>query len=1190
MLRAASLAVSALCFTLAAPVLAQPAVTGTVAGMDGRPVIGARVEVRPVLPAFEQARRDLEGTGDPAPVAATETDGAGRFALQAPAAGIWKVVVRGPGTKGAVQYSPLPLVETLELPPAVLAADAGGWTLVPSTGELAALPGGVSQTVRVVTRGGQPVAGAVVQLGEQARPAAQTDGEGRLRLLLPASGALRSRWLTPDGRQAILPLKPLAGGTERTLTLGEPVAFSGRVLDAAQRKPVPGALVWASSDPGAAVRADAEGRFRLPAPGLRRFEMEVLAPGFLLKKVSVPGPQVASGRGATLALTRAGRLQGKVVDLAGRPAPGATVIAIPGATLGKRAFDPADPVADRTVSDAQGRFELRHLRPDESYEVRAFRAGSLPAAQQATAAGPAATPRSLTLVLAPLRAGRGRVQDSAGRPVAGAQVVLRPALRPSTSPSPTSAGEPAPAADAVLVETDAKGFFQAPACPAAEVELTVRKKGFATVSLPALRVPPGTGTADLGVVTLKPGAHLAGRVVDSQNRPVPEAEVFALDRPTRGLEVDRHLKGQKPTVKTASDGGFLIENLPSGQSVHLVVRAAGFLTAIPAAVRPPAAKPLVIRLEPEAVLQGRVVEEDGDPVVGARIESRWQATLPEDSGVRAGEPVFRSARSGADGRFDLRGFPAGPVSLSVSATGFVALEDVRAQLPRPAEAGELVLTLQRGAILQGRVTTAAGEPVPAARVALDEAAAATDDDGLYWLEGAPLGRHEVLVLHPRYGRLAKPFDVQPGVNVLDAAFDPGVEIVGRAIDDGGKPVPGARVSLVPEDRSKLREQGNVTGDDGRFHISPVADGRYRLAAEAEGFSASQTTGAFEVAGQPVANLEVVLERGAVLSGRVLGLAPEDLADVAIEALGERGLTLPAWTDGRGRYEIRSLRPGDWLVRASLPGGQRQARIRLTLQRSDRELERDLEFTKRLTLSAQVLYDGEPLPGAKVSLRGQHVAADRAATTDYEGRFEINDLDADTYRLGLTESAKRIVYNDQIDLQSDQEVVLQITTSAVAGTVVSEKDGAPLAEALVTLRPVAGPDFLIGGSTKADGRFGLYRVPPGRFRIEAQAEGFVPSSQEIQIEAGQPLEGLELPAQTRPGHAGPDPPRLRPTPEARAPPGPQPGRSDPTRRNPLCGRHGNRGADQAPPRRLGASSSVPKGRPSPRQACSSRPSP
>jgi protocatechuate 3,4-dioxygenase beta subunit len=67
-------------------------------------------------------------------------------------------------------------------------------------------------------------------------------------------------------------------------TPAEPLILSGQVVDASGRKPIPNALVRVSEDAGAAVRADAEGRFRVEAPGRRRFVLEVLAPGFLLKR------------------------------------------------------------------------------------------------------------------------------------------------------------------------------------------------------------------------------------------------------------------------------------------------------------------------------------------------------------------------------------------------------------------------------------------------------------------------------------------------------------------------------------------------------------------------------------------------------------------------------------------------------------------------------------------------------------------------------------------------------------------------------------------------------------------------------------------------------------------------------------------------------------------------------------------
>lgn len=999
--------------------LAQPVVTGVVLGPDHRPTAGARVELLPI-----PSRTGNPGTSEP--VAAVTADSAGRFTLQAPSSGIWKVVVRSTGAS-PLQSPPLPLVEPLELPP----AQAGAWAKL------------------------QP------EPPPQAPPA-------------------------------------------------EPLMLSGQVIDASGRKPVAGALVWASADPGAFVRTDAEGRFQVTAPGRRRFDLEVLAPGYLLKRVLITRPQLMSRKTGTLALARAGKLRGKVVDPQGRPQAGAAVVAVPQGALGDRAFSPSDPVADRTVTDPRGRFELRHVRPEQIYEIRASRTGAFPAAQRATVGDPAMQPRDLTLVLAPARTGRGRVQDPAGRPIAGAEAVVRPALRPGSSDNGAADETEIPAA-----QSDSKGVFSLSELPAAEVELTIRRQGYAAAVFPALRIPTGTGPADLGVVTLRPGATLTGRVIDHRGQAVPGGEIFLLDQPASPNEIDRALKDCKPAATAAADGRFTIEDLAQATPVHVAVRTPGFLIAQVRAVRPPTAKPVLIRLEPEAALLGRVVDEAGDPVPGARIDLNWQAFLPEEPDRPVGEPILRNTRADGEGRFEMRGLPAGTARVSVSAPAFVPLDPVEIPLPRPASAGELRLVLERGALLQGRVTTASGEPVSAVRVGVSGAAASTNDDGLYWLEGAELGRQEVLFLHSSHGRVAKPFEIQPGVNVLDLTFEPGVEVAGRVIDETGRAVPGAKVELAPENRFEVRQYQDVTGDDGRFRLSPVLAGKYRLKAGADGFTDTEHPATIAVAGEPVSNLDLTLEKGAVVSGNILGLSAEDLPHVEVEARGDNGQTVPAWTDGRGRYEIRSLAPGDWTMTARLWDDQRQARARIALRRSDREVTRDLEFEKRLTLTIQVLYDEEPLPDARVSLRGQRITAERTATTDYEGRVRFDDLAPETYRIGLRHSRNMIVHNDQVDLQQDRELILRLQGATLGGLVVSAADGEPIAEAMLLLRPVEGPEYLVTTATKNDGRFMVYRVQPNRYRLQANAKGFLQIEQELQVASGQTLDNLELRLQPAP---------------------------------------------------------------------------
>jgi hypothetical protein len=164
----------------------------------------------------------------------------------------------------------------------------------------------------------------------------------------------------------------------------------------------------------------------------------------------------------------------------------------------------------------------------------------------------------------------------------------------------------------------------------------------------------------------------------------------------------------------------------------------------------------------------------------------------------------------------------------------------------------------------------------------------------------------------------------------------------------------------------------------------------------------------------------------------------------------------------------------------------------------------------------VLYDEEPLPDAQISLRGQRITAERTATTDYEGRVRFDDLAPETYRIGLRHSRNLLVHNDQVDLQQDRDMVIRLQGATVGGLVVSAADGEPIPDALLSLRPQEGPEYLVTAGTKADGRFVVHRVQPNRYRLQANARGFLPAEQELQVAGGQTLDTLELRLEPTPG--------------------------------------------------------------------------
>src|SRR5258706_5553222 len=292
---------------------AEIAIEGVVHGAEGMGTLGARVELRPVVSRYEAGLGELEGRGEPALVAQATVDRNGRFRLNAPQTGLWRLVVVADGYV-PMEISPLPVLEETTLPPVTVRSDSG-------------------LRVRVVDADGNPVAGAQV-LAQTGRPElwnaadwqpvkrlAMTGPEGTLRLARAASEPLRLWAERPgfpaqggslaDGRDAVLRLQP---GVARFLV----------ALDA-ENHPLPEALF---RDPRSAlVLGHLEGQplvLAAPATGLWDLRVE-LADGRRMSFRIAEAQRPAGAGPLPLHLTVAVPLAGRIVDSAGRPLAGALV-------------------------------------------------------------------------------------------------------------------------------------------------------------------------------------------------------------------------------------------------------------------------------------------------------------------------------------------------------------------------------------------------------------------------------------------------------------------------------------------------------------------------------------------------------------------------------------------------------------------------------------------------------------------------------------------------------------------------------------------------------------------------------------------------------------------------------------------------------------------------------------------------
>jgi hypothetical protein len=392
------------------------------------------------------------------------------------------------------------------------------------------------------------------------------------------------------------------------------------------------------------------------------------------------------------------------------------------------------------------------------------------------------------------------------------------------------------------------------------------------------------------------------------------------------------------------------------------------------------AVPPVLALTPSGFLAGTVVDEDGSPVAQAEVLVYFAGYDDEAARVR----------TGSDGSFRLTGLPIGWFDLEARRPGYLSFRIPGLELrPDSADLGALVLT--RGRRLEGRAIGPLGEPVEGAEVwvvpdgiararvwmAFDEAgpAAVTDQDGRFVLQG--LNPRKVLGLdvcrpgyHTRWIWLERSEEGPVQVELARAA-----RVSGRVIDPDGKPVAGASVdaSLSGASRGDFTPPSSPcphsgqfssakTDAEGRFTLEPLDGGLFEIVAQAQGYLETAPQTVEVAAGWESAGLTLVLlremreavlpeaapapekapadrtaheqavdpddERKIVLSGRILGIEPEDLPDVELEAYSTDRRIRNGFVDRDGIYRFLSMVPGTWEVIAIFEDRTASAKIEI----------------------------------------------------------------------------------------------------------------------------------------------------------------------------------------------------------------------------------------------------------------------
>lgn len=741
------------------------------------------------------------------------------------------------------------------------------------------------------------------------------------------------------------------------------------------------------------------------------------APGFA--RASTQLLMEGAEREVKLALPTASTLAVQVTDEAHTPLTNATVL-----------VTTADPLPFGALTDAQGAARLERLGP-APYTVKASAAGY----ESVTRSGVSG---SVELALRRLSSVLVHVKLADGTPAGGALVEIGGAtLWPARSST-----------------ADAKGDCKISGLLAGSYDLRATKEQLVSRVLMGFELE--RGQAQEVTLTLEPGRFVTALVTDG-NGPNPHlvanADVVLAEE---GLSTFP-LRG-----RSGNDGKVSLGPISNGAAT-LSGRAPDFVGSAVVAVPEMSTEPVRLPLLRGGTLLGEVVDARGFPIDGASVEligvdSMGLPISETPQLLRFRRSHFSWALSGpppliAAGELGVMPGPIPPIPGSNAALAAAALdtaaqpldadEDIapwisdsggrfRAAPVTPGTVRALVrhpdfvegvsdavtllpggtasvkVTLLRGGSLEGRLKDERDRPVEGAEVEVlaehgtFQRATVTASDGSFAFSALP---REVIINVRRAenpSRVAKrvPLTVEEGKRetldiTLPALRDP---LALTVLDDEGHPIELAEVSVLSLDpAAPLRSTGFSDGS-GKLEVADARGLALRISAQAPGFARQALVLA---AGDTRPELELKLQRGALVIGRVTALRGRRGVEGAVVSVSFQGLHKTATTDEDGEFRLADVAIGPVKIHVSHPD-YAEADASATVDnpgRRDREFELpDIDLEEPGGVEGEVLDErGDPVVGARVALghAPSYLPAGAlprgVAVTDANGAFALQGL-------------------------------------------------------------------------------------------------------------------------------------------------------------------------------------------------------
>ncbi|MBX3210687.1 MAG: carboxypeptidase regulatory-like domain-containing protein [Labilithrix sp.] len=693
--------------------------------------------------------------------------------------------------------------------------------------------------------------------------------------------------------------------------------------------------------------------------------------------------------------------------------------------------------AGEAETDREGRATLRDL-PQAEHWLVAEAPGRSRASQMVVIVAGA---RRLDLELGPEHTLDVEVKDEAGAPMVGAEIEVR-------GPDPFPVG----------ARTGAGGRARVGRLGQGPYTVSARAPGFEEAT--RRRVPEGT---PLVLVLGKQGA-LVVEVVGEDGAPAPASRVLV---GSAGL-------GAVRVTETGKDGTVRIAGLDSGSYALRAVNAAR-VSPIEVGVILAKGEERTVRLalEPGVMVTAHVVDAATDEDLrDARV------TLAE-GGL---SPFPSDGVTDKRGRVVLGPIARGAATLSARAEGFVPKAAVSLD---EAASSEVKIALARGGVLVGKVSDARGYAVDGATIRV----VGTD------LEGMPIDEDP-----SRWSFREAHFTAQlKGPSPLVPAGELGV-MPGPVPKIPHGPLVGLSFGPSPTAAATgaSRAEPWVTGRDGTFRASPITPGRVRALVHHPQYVEAMSE-IVVLESNKEARVEVVLQRGGNLEGRVVDARGRPVSGAHVTALATRGSLehmTRSGTDGSfafaalpeavtilvardedpttivARVEVSVPEAGKKAVEIALPEPRPALPVRVTDPRGD-----GIEAAQISAVSLE--------PGEALRVTAFSDARGRAALAGARGiaaRVEVH----------APGRAARIV----VTTPGLPELVVTLAQAESLTGEVTTRRREPLSGAEVTLQTEAGVRH---ARANRDGAFSFGDVAPGPARVRVRMVGRAPAERAVVIE-------------------------------------------------------------------------------------------